>query len=149
MDYIFELAQHPDIHEAIALAATQDKGPGQAHARALRDLEFLREEHRTAWAAEVVHRFYREPALAAEAWRLLRYCRTFRLEIAESTVGAQANRLKAVVEKAEELASPARRGAIDDYCRDVAPPPPCTSCRRSWTRPASPGAASTPRRWNS
>src|SRR5687767_13189564 len=126
MDYIFDLAQHADIHEAIALAADQVNGPGQPGARALRDLDFLRQEHRTAWAAEVVQRFYGEPELAAEAWRLLRYCRTFRLELAESTVGAQANRLKAVVDRAEELASRGKRGEIDDYCRasGSAPPPP-------------------------
>jgi hypothetical protein len=52
MDYLVELARHPDVLTAIDI----EGGPS---AQALRRIAFLTDEHPNTWMAEVVHTFIR------------------------------------------------------------------------------------------
>jgi glycerophosphoryl diester phosphodiesterase len=89
MDYFVELAHVPDLLEAVQ--RVRDREPRSAkEADDLLQSEFLREEHPSAWIAEVVRAFYRTPALAARVWVNLRYCESFRQRLAEYTLGTES-----------------------------------------------------------
>ena len=93
MDYMAELAEHPNVLEALALLrADVVKGMARAPlepaaAAALERLSqcssFLRDEHPHTWVTELIHAFYQTPPLAAAAWKYLRYCAGFRHTLAE------------------------------------------------------------------
>src|SRR3954447_8475179 len=97
MDYFVELANTPDVHEAIVRddenqrrkaneprpASEGKEANGRNMASRLLLREFLREEHPAAWATEIIHAFYECPAFAARVWTQLRYCRASRLRLAE------------------------------------------------------------------
>jgi hypothetical protein len=87
MDYMVELASHPDLLEAIGMETG-------TRAESLKKVAFLAEEHPNAWIAEVVHAFYEDPAFASKVWVNLRYCATFTPRLAEHTLGERAKRLK-------------------------------------------------------
>ena len=76
MDYLVELARHPDILEAIKLDSSEP-------AKYLRRISFLATDYPNAWVVEVVHQFYACPKLASQAWENLRYCATSRRRLAE------------------------------------------------------------------
>jgi glycerophosphoryl diester phosphodiesterase len=93
MDYLVELAEVPEVVDAIRLVTEQANGGGTwaghavtpehaARARRLQLYDFLRQEHPQAWKAEVVHAFYGEEAFAALVWTNLRYCEPCRRHIA-------------------------------------------------------------------
>lgn len=82
MDYFVELANTPDVLEAIR----RERDRNLPHAKEADDLllsEFLCEEHPTAWTIEVVRAFYRKPEFAASVWVNLRYCERFRQRLSE------------------------------------------------------------------
>ena len=79
MDYLVELARHPDILQAIDMESGRP-------AEDLRQIAFLADEHPNAWIVEVVHTFYAEPVFASRVWVNLRYCDTFRKVLAEQVV---------------------------------------------------------------
>ena len=83
MDYMLELARHPDLLEAIKLKSLDSSEP----AKSLRDVDFLATEYPNAWIVEVVHQFYAYPEFASQVWVNLRYCATFRRQLAEGDVG--------------------------------------------------------------
>jgi hypothetical protein len=83
MDYFVELAGTTDVLEAIQRDKRLD------HSQEADDLllyDFLREEHPSAWTAEVVHAFYKAPAFAVRVWRNLRYCDGWLLTLAEGVL---------------------------------------------------------------
>lgn len=85
MDYLVELARHPDILQAIDIE-------GSPAAQALRRLAFLTDEHANTWIAEVVHAFYADPEFASRVWVNLRYCDTFRKVLAERVLDLRSAR---------------------------------------------------------
>ena len=93
MDYMTELASHPDIAEALDALAGEWQGArwllGKVPPPEPPGVGFLRDKYPNAWLAEVIHEFYREPRLAAEVWKELRYCRRSR-ESLESLMRASA-----------------------------------------------------------
>ena len=82
MDYMLELARHPDLLEAIKLKSLDSSEP----AKSLREVAFLATEYPNAWIVEVVHQFYAYPEFASQVWVNLRYCATFRRQLAEGDV---------------------------------------------------------------
>jgi glycerophosphoryl diester phosphodiesterase len=82
MDYLVELARHPDLLEAIKLKSLDSSDP----AVSLRRVAFLATEYPNVWFVEVVHQFYAHPEFASQVWVNLRYCATFRRQLAEGDV---------------------------------------------------------------
>lgn len=120
MDYLVELARHPDILEAIHLKSLDSSKP----AVSLREVDFLATEHPNAWVVEVVHQFYANPEFASEVWANLRYCAASRRRLAELEAEKQSpawirrqqpteERVdKSCMEAAKLLAAPARVDAL-------------------------------------
>ena len=97
MDHMLELARHRDVPEALRLIIEDPDQPTDAgarelvtHAGKLLKMEFLATEHPNAWAIEAVHAFYESPVLAANVWVKLRFCRTFRKELADIQLREEA-----------------------------------------------------------
>jgi glycerophosphoryl diester phosphodiesterase len=103
MDYMMELAGQPDVPEALDLLAKRHfNRSGRALSAEPQSDQFTRalgalvncreqgvaEDHPNAWLAELVHQFYAVPQLAADVWSALRYCRQFRMRLAEETTAA-------------------------------------------------------------
>ena len=83
MDYFVELASVPDVLEAIQRERDR-KLTYAAQADELLLSDFLRDEHPSAWTAEIVRAFYRTPEFAAHVWLNLRYCESFRQRLSEN-----------------------------------------------------------------
>jgi hypothetical protein len=93
MDYMAELAEHPDALEALTLlhadviAGTARVKLGREAAAPLKRLigryKFLRDEHPHTWITQLIHTFYNHPPLAAATWKYLRYCTSYCLATAE------------------------------------------------------------------
>jgi glycerophosphoryl diester phosphodiesterase len=71
MDYLVELARHPDILEAIKLAIKNESDESEPVA-SLRRVGFLATEYPNAWIVEVVHQFYAHPEFASGVWAKVR-----------------------------------------------------------------------------
>jgi len=82
MDYLVELARRPDLLEAIKHKSLDSSDP----AKSLLGVAFLATEYPNAWIVEVVHQFYAHPELASQVWVNLRYCATFRPQLAKYEV---------------------------------------------------------------
>jgi len=71
VDYLLELAQDPDLREAIAITAgeqTNLSAEACASLSELQRLQFLAAQHPNAWVIEVLHAFYEHPDLATQVW---------------------------------------------------------------------------------
>src|SRR5438128_2736528 len=90
MDYFREIADHPDITEAVPLVVMD---PSQADLR----LAFTRPG---MWRAELVNWFHLQPSFAAAVWRTLGRCRTERTRLiraARSTSWIQTGRVNSAL----------------------------------------------------
>ena len=111
MDYLVELARRPDLLEAIKHKSLDSSDP----AKSLLGVAFLATEYPNAWIVEVVHQFYAHPELASQVWVNLRYCATFRPQLAKYEVDKDlsglsrllwsAARETAIRQKTSELSS--------------------------------------------
>jgi hypothetical protein len=87
MDYLVELARHPELLSAIKLPQPAvPAGP----ARDLLRLEFLCKEHPSTWIAEAVHVLYEHPDFARQVWVNLRYCPAFKRQLADRVLRERA-----------------------------------------------------------
>src|SRR4051812_25137274 len=84
MDYMIELATHPDAWQALRRCSADPV------AQRLISRGSLRIALPGAWSAELVDAFYTTPALAAGLWSALKYCAAFRTEVAEAALARQA-----------------------------------------------------------
>jgi hypothetical protein len=100
MDHMLELARHQDLLEALELSTVSDGSPADTDnelaqkARALAEKKFLATEHPNTWVVEVLHDFYAHPDLAERVWVNLRYCKTFRQELADLKLRKEAQKVK-------------------------------------------------------
>ena len=76
MDYLLELALHPDVLEAIDSALNDEAKltpEALASLRELKRVSFLATQHPNAWVTEVLHAFYAHADLARLVWVNLRH----------------------------------------------------------------------------
>jgi hypothetical protein len=145
MDYMLELARHPDLLEAIEHKSLDSSEP----AVSLRQVKFLAKQYPNAWIVEVVHQFYAHPEFASQVWVNLRYCAAFRRQLAKDKADKDLSRWSklwqssaahetAVRQKTSELSSDPDQ--VHKLCSDskVFPEPPTflrdliDSCIKSW-----------------
>jgi hypothetical protein len=95
---MLELGRHPDVQEALKYSSVGDGSSARNKlaelARSLAEKAFLATEHPNAWVTEVVREFYLHPELAADVWVRLRYCKTFRQELAELKLHDESRKVK-------------------------------------------------------
>lgn len=122
MDYLVELARRPDLLEAIKHKSLDASEP----AKSLLGVDFLATEYPNAWVVEVVHQFYAHPEFASRVWVNLRYCATFRRQLAEYAVDKVSSRWSkwllstaretAIQKKTSELSSDSQQ--VHDLCEE-------------------------------
>lgn len=88
MDYMVELARHPDALEAIKHESLNSFEA----AVYLRQVAFLATEYPNAWIVELVHQFYAHPDFASQVWVNLRYCAASRRQLAQREVTEELKR---------------------------------------------------------
>ncbi len=86
MDYLTELASHPDVAHAVEAVG----GPVAAKLKAV---EYLRDDYPQVWTNEILYQLRHAPAVAAEVWTQLRYGPSELRSLAASALAQESQRL--------------------------------------------------------
>jgi hypothetical protein len=103
MDYFVEIAENPDIQEALGRLYNEPNYPEDLQqTRPSEDGPLLSDTHPSIWRAEIVNWFHLHPGFAAAVWRELAFCISERKRLARAAWTAswlQRHRLQSIMKQ--------------------------------------------------